>query len=330
MRHIFSLISVLKRVKKKILNMIKTGIYKIQQLNKKNIKSFLGKLKNISITLYDQIIDEPEREKLAELILLSFSDDRGAYKRTYEKRFEEFDEHVINILKKIFKNNLLLTIHDVGVSDGRTALDFFAKISTEFVNIQYIASDYSPLIYVVEKEQLKVVFSHTGEILEIVYPPFVFNKIKRDGYLFYPINHMVRLFVEYFFVRFLADKYHKGLIAAKKILLFSPKVLQKAQDDHRFKLCQHDLLKLFDSSADVIRAMNVLNELYFSVEEFKLIIKNFYGNLKDGGVLIAGSNQDAGSQVHGGVYQKTVTGFKKIFQSGDGLFIEPFILGFKP
>lgn len=309
--------------------MIKMGIYKLQQLKKRD-KTLSGHLKNVSITLYEDIVQQPHDPVLAERILLLFSDERGAYKRTYQKRFEAFDSQALDVLKKIFKSTETLSFHDVSVSDGRTALDFFEKAAAEFPQIQYFASDYNPLLYIVEKGRTKVTLSHTGKVLEILFPPFVFNKIKKDCRSTYPLNHLICFLVEAFIVNPLVKQYQQGLIKAKPLLLFAPQVLQKAQKDTRFKVGQYNLLDPFEHSVRVIRAMNVLNPLYFSESEFLDVVKNIYKGLEPGGLFITGSNQEAGSLVHGGIYQKTPQGFHKILQSGHGSPIEPLIVAFNP
>ena len=125
------------------------------------------------------------------------------------------------------------TFHDCGVSDGRTALDFFEKMVLVFPDIQYFASDYNPSVFVLEKGNLKVIMSHTGKIIEILFPPFVFNKIKRDSFRHYPLNHLIRFFTEKLWVDSLLQKYHQGLIKAKELLLFAPKVLQEEKTNKR-------------------------------------------------------------------------------------------------
>lgn len=306
--------------------MIKTGVYKLSHLLTKDKTFLFKKLKNVSITLYDQILNEPAADTLAERILLMFSDERGAYKRTYQKRFEEFDSDVMNVLDKLSPPQ---TFYDVAVSDGRTALDFFEKMILAFPNIQYFASDYNPSVFVIEKGNLKITLSHTGKILEILFPPFVFNKIKRDSFRYYPLNHLIRFFIEKTVVNPLVKQYAQGSIQAKELLLFAPRVLQKAQKDNRFQLRQHDLLQPFKQPVDIIRAMNVLNPLYFSQREFNQVIGNLYEGLKDAGILITGSNQEAGTRVNGGIYQKDGKGFKKLFESGDGSPLKSLILNFK-
>ncbi|MFM8454083.1 MAG: hypothetical protein ACKOAD_03755 [Gammaproteobacteria bacterium] len=80
---------------------------------------------------------------------------------------------------------------------------------------------------------------------------------------------------------------------------------------------------------DAIRAMNVLNISYFSNDEFSQVMRNLYEVLTENGLLITGSNQEAGTLVNGGIYQKAGGGFLKIFNSGEGSPIESILLNFK-
>lgn len=307
--------------------MIKTGIYNLDQIKKcSSFKGLFGGERKISITLYNKIKDEPNADELAERILLLFADERGAYKRTYAKRFEEFDPMVLDYLKKAFRNDEPLTLQDVGVSDGRTALDFFEKMSSTFPNLKYIASDYNTKVYMLEKGGCKVTLSHTGKLLEILWPPFVFNTIKRDSYKHYPLNHLIRLIVQIFVTSPLLKNFKTGKVQAKELLLFAPRVLKGAQKDPRFILTQHDLLQPFDEQVHAIRAMNVMNLSYFSESESIKVIDYIHTALCDGGLLITGSNQEAGTIVHGGIYKKITKGFQKIEQSGNGSPIEQLIL----
>ena len=311
--------------------MLKLGISTLEQIkDKKSLKTFFGSDKRISISLYQYIQECPDADEISERILLLFSDERGAYKRTYQKRFEIFDKKVIDIIKEIFMSSETLLCHDVAVSDGRTALDFFEKLSAEFAQLQYTASDYNPKVYLLEKGRTKVTISHTGKVLEVLFSSFVFNKTKPDAFRYYPLNHLILFFVELFAVRPLMKQYRQGLIQARELLLFAPQVLRRAQADNRFRLGQHDLLNPLEKQVHVIRAMNVLNPSYFSKSEFMVVVRNLYNGLKEGGILITGSNQDAGSIVNGNIYQKRGDGFQNILQSGTGSPIQKLILTFKP
>jgi hypothetical protein len=93
----------------------------------------------------------------------------------------------LHFLEKVFDKQSSLLLHDVGVSDARTSVDFFEKASNIFANLHFRASDYDPKVYVLKQKKLMVTISHTGRVLEIVWPPFVWNAIRGDSYRHYPL-----------------------------------------------------------------------------------------------------------------------------------------------
>lgn len=307
--------------------MIKFGTHNWEQVLKRQFKSLLGRDKRISITLYPEVIQNLNDNELAERILLLFTDERGAYKRTYHNRFGSFDDQVLACLNRCLDPQQPFVFQDVAVSDGRTAVDFFQKIVLSYPNVQYVASDYNPLVYVLESGDVKITLSGTGKVLETVFPPFVFGGMRREKY--YPINYLISSWVDFWVVSPLLKQYKLGKMKAKELLLFAPQALKLAEHDLRFCLAQHDLLKPFKGSSDVIRAMNVLNLSYFSELEFLRVLGHIYDGLKESGVFITGSNQEAGTVVNGGIYKKNKAGFEMIEQFGRGSPIAPLISTFQ-
>src|SRR5262249_18680316 len=155
--------------------MIKTGLYSIEQLSSlRNATTFFGKPRRISITLYGKTDSIRDSEEWAERILALFSDGRGAYKRTYCRRFDDFDALAMRHIGEAFGAGRALVVHDAGVSDARTACDFFHAIATHFPNLTYYASDCEPTLSVLQLGNVKVTMNQTGDVREIVLPPFVF------------------------------------------------------------------------------------------------------------------------------------------------------------
>jgi chemotaxis methyl-accepting protein methylase len=309
--------------------MLKTGICTINDLQAKNTRlSIFNKPKKASITLYEQACREQNADYLTQRILLLFADERGAYKRTYSARFEQFDQEISNILQRNFDLEQSITIHDAGVSDGRTAVDFFHKINQYFSQLKFTASDYNPTIKIINKGRLHLALTESNQLLEIFYPPFVFNIIKRDSYRHYPLNHAIRKIIELFMVRPILKDYKNGKLAAKKLFLFAPTAINLAKDNNNFNLAQHDILQDFTQQYNVIRAMNVLNLSYFTDEQFPTIVNNIFKGLKDNGLLITGSNQEADTTVDGAVYKKSANGFELLWQSGNGSPIHSFIANY--
>jgi hypothetical protein len=312
--------------------LIKTGIHDIRQVTPgARFKTLFGKDKVLSITLYDRILSLPDAESLAERILLLSADERGARKRTYAARFDAFDEAVATRIRERWDADTPLRVEDVAVSDGRTAHDFFQRLASGFPRLSYGASDFNPRVFVVDDGRLKVTLSRSHRILEITFPPFVFNA-RPESPLFYPVNHAVRALITRLRVRPLVDRYVSGQVQARTILMFSAQAMNLVKGDHRFQLSEHDVLTPLPrwTGRHVVRAMNILNRSYFGAEQIGLILSHVHDGLGEGGWLITGSNQDAGSQVHGGVYERTESGFRKVWGSGEGSPVEPEILRWQP
>ena len=71
--------------------------------------------------------------------------------------------------------------------------------------------------------------------------------------------------------------------------------------------------------------MNVLNLVYFSETNLKKAISNIIACLNEGGVLVTGSNLEAGSMVNGGIYKKSGRRLEKLATSGSGSQVDNLI-----
>src|SRR5258708_791605 len=102
--------------------MIRIGLHRIEQLSDlRKSKTLFGRDRHISITLYDQTAAIADGDEWAERILRLFRDRRGAYKRTYGRRFDDFDALALQHIAQTLGNDRALAVHDAGVSDARTA-----------------------------------------------------------------------------------------------------------------------------------------------------------------------------------------------------------------
>jgi hypothetical protein len=300
--------------------MIKTGLYRLDQLaSLRNSRGFFGGTRRASITLYDKLASVRDGEKWGEQILALFSDGRGAYKRTYGRRFDEFDALAIQHISEAYQAERPLVIHDAGVSDARTACDLFQSIAARFPNVTYYASDCEPVLSLLRLGRITVALNQKGQILEVVLPPFVFNTIKPENFRRYPINYLFfQIACKVCVPRVIAAQ-RNGTIRASPLSLFCADAIQLAQRDRRFRLLGHDLLAgaRFGVPVNVVRVMNVLNSSYFSEKELAQIVTRIFGSLRDGGLLVVGSNEEAGSQVRGAIYRKVSDGFAELARSGE-------------
>lgn len=294
--------------------MLKFGIYNINQLKSNKTKTFFGGKKAIAVDLYGSENDND----LNETILRDFTNSDGAYKRTYKHRFNSFDEISLKHIESATKSIQKVYVHDFAVSDARTALDFFkllnSKIKKEFI---YTASDNSPYVYSYQfNNKKRIILDHQKKILQMISPPFVLNTIKKESKLFYPINSIVRAFLK---KKYLKKLQNVSKVSIKQIPLFCTDALKLAEENKNFSLKQENILDIQSKyKYQIIRAMNVLNKSYFSMEQINKIIKNFFEHLEDNGILIVGSNQNAGSLVNGSIFQKKEDHLIKLEDSGQG------------
>src|SRR5208282_3931536 len=138
--------------------MLKTGLYQIKDLaDPKNLQGLFGGRRKISVTLYEKVGETPDPDKYAELFLLNFCDTRGIFKRTYAARFDKFDAEALRHIEENFRPDTPLKIHDAGVSDGRTAVDFFYVLTSRFNDVDYVASDFDATVFIIEHKRAKIV-----------------------------------------------------------------------------------------------------------------------------------------------------------------------------
>jgi len=161
-------------------------------------------------------------------------------------------------------------------------------------------------------------------------PPFVFNLIKPENFLLYPVNYVVFLFARATVLRRALAKYRAGKIKPSPLVLFCPAARDLAASDSRFHLLEYDLLKphTLPCRVDVVRVMNVLNSSYFDPQQLSIAVGHIFESLAIGGLLIVGSNDAAGSEVRGGIYRKLSQGFQELAKSGADHDAHRTIVGF--
>jgi chemotaxis methyl-accepting protein methylase len=315
--------------------MLKTGIYQRDQLSVAALQGWFGRRKFVAVTLYEQIAaaTDPDRERLLEHMLARFPAANGTYKRTQSHRFEEFDARVIQELLRRFNPSFGYTIHDIGVSDGRTAVDFFGRLgSLEHFKFSFLAGDASPNITAVASPGMSlvvVVDPVTRAPLQVIWPPFVFNVAKRESALLYPVNRLILFALLRTRVRALLARLEANdpALNVTRIRLLSPECLRLLASDSRFTFERYNVLEPAKGRFNLVRAMNVLNRGYFSDADLRLASANVHGSLIPGGLFVTGSNEDAGSSVDGAIYERTETGFRQLWVSGAGSQIDGILTG---
>lgn len=307
--------------------MIKFGIYNIKKLKK--IKNFSKNRKRISILLYKISNQKQKLSKYKDHILLNFADSNGIYKRTYEGRFGNFDRGIINYLtNQNFKKKV--DVHDAAISDGRSSIDFFNQLNFSLNINKFHCSDFYENIYYLRiSKYIIIVFGENNQLYELNFYNFVFNFIKKESFLYYPINRFLLFFLNLYFKNNLIYYKKKNKYKIFKLKLIDKQIFEYQKNYNYFKFSKKNIFDKFQLKYDIFRVMNLINLNYFKEKKIIEIIKNIHKSMNDKGYLIVGSNQIPNSEVDGGIYMKTSNKFILIKEFGDYKLINEIILKFK-
>ncbi|GLR86573.1 hypothetical protein [Bradyrhizobium iriomotense] len=313
--------------------MLKHGICTLEQLD----RSGLGRLAETrrffhrlcDIALYEALARRggSDDEALQAAVLNLFPITNGAYKRTSRQRFGTFDREVLSILAQLFSSNARLSVHDVAVSDGRTACDFYRVLSAQFGGLDFLASDLCLRVTRLSfpEARLSVVVDENDVPLQLVRPPFVLNLARTESWL-YPVNHLLRLFWRARAMAVLdAARAGDEALIRDHILLLCSEARKYLDRCANFQIKNYDIFSPPVDRYHVVRAMNVLNPSYFSPAQLTQAIANLRDALHEGGVLVLGSNGEAGSTVHGGAYQRRDNQLVEIWSCGGGPPFSPVL-----
>lgn len=312
--------------------MLRTGVLNLSQLKNKQLNDIFGKEKNISLKLYHDLkknnsIDQSSYNELSEIILNRFNSKSNAIKRTYRNRFNVFDLISISKIKEASFEDV--KIHDLAISDGRASCFFLENAIKNFHKLHYMGSDIamSYLLYEIPNCQNNyVITDEHGAIIEITKTPFVWNIARKEGKLYF-LNNLLH---NHYLKKYNALLKSGRINVSEKIHITDKEFSQLIQSNSNFRLKNYNLFESDSSAYNVIRVMNILHFGYFKEEQLQLILKNIYNSLEENGLLIEGSNEDAGSAVEGGIYKKTKFGFTLVVEAEKKSRIIQSVLNFKP
>jgi hypothetical protein len=310
---------------------LRFGIWSLKSLQR--IKGKSQPRRQISVNLYDSLNGLPEetRLELGEKILFWFATPTRVSKRTHRDRFPEFDDLAINYIREMAKHRDQLSIHDVGVSNGHTAVELYYKLKKIVVTpFLYVASDgYVTFNSITQNGGgLSAVTDPHGNLVQVICPPFVFNTNHRESFLYYPLNRFILFLLLRTKVKTLLREYNRGSphLQVKRINLIAPECASLAREAKDFQFMSYDILGSMDRQFDVVRAMNVLNSSCFSPLQISTIVTNFLRGLTNGGLLITGSNLGSGSTVDGSIFRKEGRKLVEVATSGLGSPVREIIL----
>jgi hypothetical protein len=313
--------------------MFKLGIFKNEQLTPDHLEGFVNSRKFIALDLYNSLDGLPpaEIDKIQERMLRRFRVHNGVLKRTYARRFDDFDRVTVSAIAAQFPTSRIVRVHDIGVSDGRTSCDLYDHLNRLYgERLDFRASDYAPFLYVLKRTRgtNRLIVDDQQNVLQIVTPPFVFIELGwRERIMPYPLNFLIRHLVRVLYARPLLERYKAGSpdIQRTKIELCGRSCRAYVSKQNNFRFDAYDVFSVSTERFDIIRAMNILNYSYFSEPQLIQAAQNIAHSLKEGGLFITGSNDEQGTVVNGGIYRETNGRLQRISTSGKGSEIDALI-----
>ena len=300
------------------------GIHDAKQLPRFRPNTFLGQRRLIAADLLDTI-ESQRSQSLRDAYFERFIDHRGAFKRTYRNRFADFDQRIAKHWRSDPDRAPKPHVLDVAVSDGSTTLDFADVLDKETAGAFTLQATDLDARYLVLREAAgaarRVVVAESGDIVQIVYPPFVFSQQRSAHSKLFPVNALIRPAAEAF-ANALIAKWRSGDADVKisSIVVANPEFRKRLTDDVRLAFTSWNVLERWTAqTAHIVRAMNILNPGYFSAEQQVSVIEHLFDALNEGGLLAAGSNGDAGSEVDGAIYRKQGRKLAELEKTGAGL-----------
>ena len=311
--------------------MFKAGIYKKEQLSEQRLYSFWGKRRYVTLALYNEFPGtEDQVERYQEHVINRVATANGSFKKTHSNRFDAFDDLSLSHIQKQYPGAQSLRVHDLAVSDGRTTVPYFKKLSDIYgESLKYKASDYAPYFKIIRRKgsPSHVVIDSDGTLIQFTVSPFVFNAVQPENKFVYPVNFIAREILRRKFVNPLLQNYKHDPqdIDVQDLSLLCSACQNLIDTDKRFTFEQYNILGPGNDRFDVVRAMNILNPSYFDEKKMKVAISNIHHSLETDGILITGSNMEQGTTVNGGIYRRTEKGFTLLEKSGEGSPVSDFL-----
>jgi hypothetical protein len=312
--------------------MLKPGICSLQQLacSHASLSRYLRRA--CYVGLYEDTggVHEEIGRKWQEEILRGFTAANGAFKRTSAERMGQFDDATIAAVKSMARGRKPLVVHDMAVSDGRTACDLFLKLSAALDDsIEFYATDVCLMVIAIREPESRttVVVDGRNNVLQLMYPPFVLPMRGIESWLF-PINRLLRIVLMHTGAKRSLERYQSGdkELERTAVRLVCREARGLLRERKNFHLDEYDLFEKAPRPYSVVRAMNIFNLSYFTEAETATGLINVFESLDEEGLFVVGSNGDAGSTVDGGIYAKRGGSFYPMYSSGKGSAINDIVL----
>lgn len=221
------------------------------------------------------------------------------HKTTRRNRFKGLDQEILRLMQTHFAAESTLRVHDVGASSGITSLELWRTLAA-WHDTRVHASDYYACLLVVRFADAPwaTVCTEDGEPLQFVSERFVLRVTEAES-VTRPVNRWLQRRARQLLpqVREIlkADAAGAALPAGssiERIRLWHPECVLACAREPRFTLGRHDIFTPQTPQWHFVRAMNVLNPGYFSVDAQRRAAHALAAGLLPGGILLVGRTRE--------------------------------------
>lgn len=211
-------------------------------------------------------------------------------RRTFPGRYAPVNAAIVQAVTQSLPGAAPLRVHDVGVSNGISAAEFFRTLAAAS-DPQFVGMDYLDAITVVGPiGQWRVVFDNVGRPLQFVGHSLVIPVVTRDRAR-YVFNRLLRAWLK----RTVMPRAQRMLRTmsgpdqlVRTISAFHPRARDLVATDPRFRLEFGDMYEPARGPFDVIRVMSVFSNL--DANQIARAVRSICTPLVDGGLLAIGRN----------------------------------------
>jgi chemotaxis methyl-accepting protein methylase len=233
-----------------------------------------------SIFVFDitflSMVDDTE---LYNSVISSYSNNNNTSKFTYPGRFNDINKIIISILSNSKKKYLL---HDVAISTGITTYELYNCLKKNNNDFHITGSDLYAEIYY-QGNNIKYFYDKDGSLIQIYFFN-IFCSLKITNIFF--LSKMLFIILK-----------RNSNTAINKIIYLFDKNFKDLITNNEIKFISYDLFTNNEKEKtkyDLIRAMNILNLVYFNENEIRFALKKLKNSLNINGILLIGRTNSNG------------------------------------
>jgi hypothetical protein len=197
-------------------------------------------------------------------------------KSTAGARFEDLDKTAVKYLNHPNES----AIHDIAVSDGLSSIEFFKAISGVRNDFNFYISDKFSKFYV-SPNCITRVYTADYSLMHF----YLFNLIYADNKI---SNYFFLSKLLFYILKLISARFIPAKKQMQEIRLYDPQVIAILQSGKIYELEYDILSSRIDQKFTFVRAMNILNRVYFNEDEILQALNNIMYSLKEKGILLTG------------------------------------------